>query len=343
MKKALIYLSGFMILGCYMMAQDHHLSHYDIASMYLNPASTGMYQQENNDGKLYLDHRSQWNSLGIKPYLTSYIAYDKPCPVAKKNTGFGFYIINNNNGIGNFNKFTFMASGAYDIMSARTNSAGGSNDHLLSVGIQAGFFYRSANPNSLNYDVQYSEANNGGFDKNISSNETYTGYNITRFDASFGIYYRYLKKEKKAHPYAGFSMSHLPRPNESLNGGVTRLPFKIAGYGGVDIEVNEQMDITPRVLYVTQAKAAELMAGVLFDYLVSENDVKVVAGFDYRLKDACIISLGLKHPYYSARFSYDFNTSGLAKYSSGRGAYELSMIYVIKTEKKQSIKSMRRY
>ena len=342
MKKTLIYLTGLLIATYSVKSQDHHLSHYDMASIYLNPAATGMYEQENNDGKLYLDHRSQWNSLGIKPYLTSYLAYDKPCVLSDKNMGFGFFIINNNNGIGNFNKLTFMASGAYDIISPRNSS--GSKNHLLSVGIQLGLFYRSANPNSLSYDVQYTEANNGGFDKNIPSNENYVSYNITRFDAGYGLYYRNLDKARKAHPYAGFAMSHLTRPDESFYGAATRLPFKISAYGGVDIKVNEKMDLTPRVLYMSQARASEFTAGMLFDYLVSENDVKVVAGIDYRVKDACILSIGLKQPYYyTARFSYDINTSGLNKYSNGRGAYELSMSYVIRSQKKRAIISEHRY
>ncbi|MDP1803468.1 MAG: PorP/SprF family type IX secretion system membrane protein [Bacteroidota bacterium] len=326
-KKIISYLSGFIFIATFVKAQDYHVSQYDVATLYLNAGTTGMYGHETGDYKVYLDQRSQWRSIGIKPFLTSYIAYDKPHTIRNRNVGFGAFIINNNGGLGNYNTFTFMGSAAYDILGkADTKST---QKHILSVGIQMGLFYRSTNPDKLNYDVQYSLANNGGaFDQSISSNEIYNRVNITRFDANYGLYYKYIERGEKVHPYAGFSMSHLTKPNESLVGGKTQMPIKFIGYGGCEIKIDDKMDIIPRIFYANQAKANEFTGGLLFYYRINENNVKIMAGFDYRLKDAYNISLGLKHPSYALRFSYDINASYLKNYTNGRGALEVSLIYV---------------
>jgi type IX secretion system PorP/SprF family membrane protein len=241
-KKILTYLlTGLAALAS---AQDYHVSHYDVATMYLNPALTGMYGRERGDYRVYFDQRSQWRALGIKPFLTTYLGYDQPFKQWGKKFGLGGFIINNNGGIGNYNTLTMMASVAYDILNARTSGivvdAGPgksrSDKHMLTVGLQLGLFYRSTNLNSLNYDVQYNIANNGGsFDQNISNNEAYNRLKITRFDANYGLHYRYIERGKKARPYANFSMSHLTRPNESLTGAFIRLTNKWIGQAACDI------------------------------------------------------------------------------------------------------------
>jgi type IX secretion system PorP/SprF family membrane protein len=303
-------------------AQDYHLSHYDAMSLYYNPATTGMYNLEKGDYKIYFDQRSQWRAIGIKPFVTTFIGYDMPYEKDGKKFGFGGYLVNNRTGIGNFNTTTFMLSGAYDILAKKDNT-----QHVLTTGLQMGLFYRATNPNSLNYDVQY--ITTGDFDKGIANNEAYNNrVSMTRFDANFGLFYKFTDRNKKAHPFAGFSMSHVSMPDQSFMGGKDRLPIKFMFNGGCDIKIDDKMDVTPRLLYMNQAKASEIMAGFLFYYKITENNTRVYAGFDYRYKDACIASLGLKHDSYQFRVSYDFNTSYLKNYSNGRGAFEISLICI---------------
>src|ERR1041385_5654159 len=57
-------------------AQDFHLSQYDAATQYMNPALTGMYLGELGDYKIYTDYRSQWKTISTRPYSTMYVAYD---------------------------------------------------------------------------------------------------------------------------------------------------------------------------------------------------------------------------------------------------------------------------
>jgi type IX secretion system PorP/SprF family membrane protein len=330
-KNIIVYIASLVFVGLSVRSQDYHLSHYDVAGMYLNPATTGVYGNDNGDYRVYADQRSQWRAIGIKPYMTTFLGYDMPYKIKGRKVGFGGYIINNNGGVGNFNTFTFMGSASYDILNSKSSDVvlepSARDKHQLVVGLQMGLFYRTNNPNSLNYDVQYSLANNGGaFDQSISSNEVYNRSSILRFDANYGLYYKYTEKGKKAHPYAGFSINHLTRPNESLTGGTTHLPIKWVGYAGCEIKIDDKMDVVPRVLYMNQAKAYDFTSGFLFYYRLNENQTKVYGGFDYRWKDACIISLGLKHESYAIRMSYDINTSYLKNFSNRRGAFEISLI-----------------
>ena len=323
-KKIIIYLVGFIFVTFSLKSQDYHMSQYDVATMYLNPALTGVYGLENGDYRVYLGQRSQWKSVGVKPFLSSYLGYDMISKIKGRNLGLGGYIINNNGGIGNYNTLTFMTSASYNVLNAKAR-----NKHILTVGLQMGLFYRSTNPNSLNYDVQYSLTNSGGaFDQAIPSNEVYNRSNITRFDANYGLYYKYLGVAKNVHPYIGLSMAHLTRPNESMTGGQNKLPVKWTVNGGTDIRINDKMDLNPRILFLNQAKASEFTAGFLFYYKINQNNTRVFGGFDYRIKDACFISLGLKHENYALRLSYDINTSYLKSYTKSRGAFEISLVYV---------------
>ena len=146
-------------------------------------------------------------------------------------------------------------------------------------------------------------------------------------DANLGLYYRYQEAGKKFHPYVGFSMAHLTKPNESFTGGETRMPIKFVGYGGCEIKIDEKLNVVPRIYYMNQAKAHEFSLGGLANYSLNDEQ-KVLVGFDYRWKDACIASFGWKNDTYSVRFSYDINTSYLKNYTNGRGAWELSLVYV---------------
>ena len=282
-----------------------------------------MYNGEKGDYKVYVDTRSQWRALGVKPFFTTYIAYDMPYKIKEKNIGLGAYFINNRTGPGNFNTSEFMVSGAYDVLNRKADSK-----HYLTTGLQLGIFYKSFNTGNLTYDVQYSPINSGGsFDQNVSSGETYSNLNILRFNANYGIFYKYIEKGEKFHPYIGFSMSHLNRANESFSGNTSRIPIKFLVNGGCDIKLDEKFDITPRFLYANQAKSNEINFGILGYYKLTENNTKLLLGADYRNKDAVIIHLGIKQENYFLRFSYDINNSYLNRYTKGKGAWEISLVF----------------
>jgi type IX secretion system PorP/SprF family membrane protein len=317
-------------------SQDYHVTQYDVAALYYNPAQTGFCEPVVADYRVAVAQRSQWQAVGVKPFSTSYLQYDMPLKKNERKFGVGGYLMNNSAGFRNFNTFSMMLSGAYDIINSRAKSVSQvtAEKHLLTAGVQAGFFYRSLNADRLNYDIQYSPGI-GGFDEGLPSNESYNRLNMFRFDASYGIYYRMLDKEKKVRPYAGFSMSHLTRPFESITGGTGRMPIRWMFSTGTDIVVNEDVTLNPRVLYLQQSRTSEWMAGMLMYYKLYEKESELVMGLDWRRKDALIASLGIQNEAFTSRLSYDFNTSYLRNYTGGRGAFEISFVYYGK--KKSSV------
>jgi type IX secretion system PorP/SprF family membrane protein len=343
MKKYITYIAAFVLTGSILKAQDFHISQYDVGNMYLNPALTGMYGDEKGDYKAYVDTRSQWRAFGVKPYFTTYLAYDMPYTIKDKKVGFGAYFINNRTGPGNFNTTGFMLSAAYNILDKKANGK-----HYLTTGLQLGLFYKAFN-NNITYDAQYNPyADGGSFDQSIASGENASSLHLTRFDANVGMFYKYLDKSKKAHPYIGFAMSHIPRSNQSFVGTLDRVPFKYVVNGGCDIQAHEKFTVTPRFYYANQAKAYEVNVGVMMaykltsDFSLKTTDWRLLAGFDYRYKDACVFNLGVRQESYMLRFSYDVNTSYLKNYTHSRGAFEVSLVY-IGQKGKSFIKSITSY
>jgi hypothetical protein len=54
-------------------------------------------------------------------------------------------------------------------------------------------------------------------------------------------------------------------------------------------------------------------------------------GYSYRIlnnKDAQIVHLGMKYQDFTCRVSYDINVSTLKSFSSGRGGFEISLVYI---------------
>lgn len=320
-------LSAVIFLGAAAPAfaqEDYHLSQFQSAPLYLNPALTGMYAGEQGDYRISSAYRAQWRSLGYKPFSTIYLGYDMPMQSYGNNKfhkkyGVGGYIIDNHAGGGNFTTLNFMGSGAYNIMD-------GTDDHYLTVGLQMGLLYKAYDPNSYTYDVQYDNTT-GTFNTAIPNQETgFTKTSIVKFDANLGVYYKYMAKDKKYHPAAGFSIYHLSKPNQSFTADKNRLPMHFTFFTTCDIQLKDNLSLQPHFLYMNQAKAYEANIGCLVFYKINNSSLEALGGVDYRYKDAIVAHIGFRQDQHYFRFSYDINCSSLNNYTSGRGAWEFSLI-----------------
>jgi type IX secretion system PorP/SprF family membrane protein len=294
--------------------QDFHLSQYDASPQLLNPALTGMNFLDASDYRVNANFRSQWKSIPT-PFNTYSIAGD--CHT--KRFGMGIAVVSDRAGNGNLKRMGAYFSGAYMI----------SNDpkrkHNLSVGLQLGIFQRSLNPNNLNFDNQYS-VDQGGFDNSISNNESFSRYNLARFDAGLGFNYTNCDSAKKVNAFGGFSVFHVTQPDLSFTSETSKLPMKFVASGGTTIKLSPKFIITPNILVMYQAAANEINIGVMNSYAIKETQF-LLGGINYRNKDAVIFHFGLKRKTNIYRISYDANISKLMSYSHGRGAIEFSIIY----------------
>lgn len=304
-------------------AQDFHLTQYDAFHLYLNPALTGNFLGEDADYKINSVYRSQWRSMVKKPFTTYGISYDQPY----KRFGIGAYILNNRVGAAKFNTLNFQLSGSYSITDPKNSP------HLLNVGLQMGLFYKSFNPNNILFESQYDNST-GSLNSDIASGENFERTSLVKFDANFGVFYKYKEDAKKYSPFIGFSVFHLSKPSESFSAEKNRVPMRFIVNAGCDFKVNEKLKVTPTILYMNQAKASDLTIGALGYYRIKDTKSDVVFGLSYRVKDAVALQVGIKqNEQHTFRISYDINTSYLKNYTASRGAIEFSLILTGKKSK----------
>ncbi|MFN3916591.1 MAG: PorP/SprF family type IX secretion system membrane protein [Flavobacteriales bacterium] len=320
MKKLTHYILPILVAcATTLQAQDYHLSHYDAAPLYLNPALTGMSHDMEGDFRASINSRNQWRALGTKPFTTYYAGYDMVLKKGDERFGAGGYIINNRGGIGNFNTFNFMASGAYDIIKS-------GSPHVLRTGLNMGLMNKSFRFDNYSFDNQYSNTT-GDFDQSLAHNENFMSSSLFRFDAAFGVYYKYADDSKIYTPAVGIALHHVTMPKENFSDAEARLPIRWVAHTDCKIITNEKTFVTPKVLFMQQAKAMELNMGFNFGYKIN-NDFAIVPGFYYRNKDAFVADLGIQFANNMLRFSYDINNSYLSQFTGGRGAFEISLVMV---------------
>lgn len=320
-KLFLLFYGLFMLLcSAVVRAQDFHLSQYDAAPLLLNPSMTGMF-----DGKYrgHLHYRTQWSSISTKPFTTTGFSFDMPV----KKLGAGLQVMNLRAGTGNYNAFSTLLSFSYDLASK-------TNLHHLAVGVQAGIIQKSVKADKFIFGNQYDAANGGGFNTDISSGETFRGYNFIIPAVHAGILYYYAKVSARLNPFIGISFFNLTQPEEHFfDSKGSKLPMRYYLHGGLKINVTEKIQLFPKFIYMQQATSSEFTGSVLLYYHLKDANTYLLFGPTYRPGDAAIIEAGIKKAAYTIRVSYDINTSALRSVSYYRGGFEASLTYVFSKPK----------
>lgn len=313
-----IYKAFIVILlsfGNIAKSQDFHLSLYDCAPLFLNPAMTGVIDAK---FRVHAQYRNQWNSVAYKPFNTALISADMP----KGKWGFGIQVINMRAGIGNYNVFQAMLSAGYTVPLDKKKS------HHISFGLQGGVTQKSVEYKLYTWDNQYSGANGGSFNTEVSSNENFKRQSQMLPQLNAGVLYYYAKQQSRINPFLGVSGFNLTRPKETFFDQANHLPIRIYTHAGVRINISELLFAIPKILIMNQGKAFEQTYALDAGYFFKNDKFFLLAGFTYRAKDASIVYAGLRKDNYIFKLGYDFNTSTLKTASKTRGAFELSFTYL---------------
>lgn len=329
--KKIIHIVLLSVLSISVNAQDFHLSQFEEAPLYLNPAMAAQNLREGMDYRASSLYRSQWGSISTQPFTTGYLSYDAKY---KDKWGVGINLINNQAGSPTFRTFNLMLSGSYNIMSDP------SKEHFLTTGLQFGLMNKSFKTDDLIFDQQYSSST-GEFDPSVSSGENLASTSIYRFDAGWGIYYKYRPTNQKYSPYAGLSLGHISFPNQRFLGDKEAMPIIWKINAGADIEINDEIEIRPAFLMMHQKKAQEYYLNVNGKYQLSNDDYDLRMLLGYRLKDAFVLGIGMRYKEFIGMISYDINTSYLSNYTNGKGGFEFGISYqgFYKNEKIKTIMS----
>ena len=320
--KRSIILSAIILICSNINAQDVHFSQFFNAPLSINPAQTG-----NIDGNIraVLNHRNQWNSISI-PFVTSSASFDSKLfedRLKGDAIGLGIELFNDKVGAGRLNNFQMMLNTSYQ------KNIGSQNKQSITIGLKAGFFQRKIDFTKLTFANQYLD---GDFNTNIPSGENTLKYKISNFDISTGILYK-LQTQNDIIINGGFSVFHLTRPNESLTGGIARIPSRYLFHLESIFILNQSTNFEPALIYMSQNKAKELNFGGKFDHVLSTLKYGLINlnfGAFYRTSDAFILLTGVKYQNWNVCLTYDMNTSKLHPASNYKGGFELSIIYVNK-------------
>jgi type IX secretion system PorP/SprF family membrane protein len=133
--------------------------------------------------------------------------------------------------------------------------------------------------------------------------------------------------------WAGFTLDHLLKPDQSLYGEDTFLPTKFNLYGGVQLlrrgrlrqKIQEVLSVA--INFQKQAKFYQSDVGLYYykDPLIFGLWYRGIPFMTSQAGDAVIGLLGIKTNQLHIGYSYDFTISNLINSTSG--AHEISMVY----------------
>src|SRR6201994_775834 len=141
MNMVMRYLVILMIVlkGLTCFAQDHLYSQFFNSPLYLNPALTGQFK---GDLRMDLIYRNQWTAVpGTLSYVSASIDYNVP----RFGGGIGLLFTRSSEGTAYLDKTNFSALYSYSV---------GSEDFVLSFGLQAGFTDRKIDYSKLVFGDQ---------------------------------------------------------------------------------------------------------------------------------------------------------------------------------------------
>lgn len=324
-KQVYIFLLAISCVFNTVRAQDFHLSMYDAAPLFLNPALTGVVDAS---WRVHAQYRNQWRAVAFKPYNTALISLDIP----KGKWGFGGQIIEMRAGVGNYNVLQGLLSAAYAVPLDKEQY------NHISLGIQAGITQKRVEYALYTFDNQYTSANGGYFDKSMSSGENFNAQSYIIPQLNAGFMYFYSKQQARLNPFVGYSAFNLTNPRETFFNYDNKLPIRHYIQGGVRININELFYILPKALFMLQTNASEQTYACDMGYFLKNEEMYLLGGVTYRYKDASIVYVGFRKNSYIAKFGYDANVSGLHDVSKYRGAFEISFTYMGKKSKSKEVR-----
>lgn len=326
MKKQLIlFYSVLLLAGSALRAQDFHLSMYDAAPMFLNPALTGVVDA---NFRVHAQYRNQWRSVAFKPYNTALISLDAP----KGKWGFGGQIMNMRAGVGNYNVLQGLVSASYAVSLDRNRF------NNISFGLQAGVTRKRIEAALYTFDNQYSNQNGGSFDNSLPSGESFNRQSLVTPQLNAGFLYFNSKQQARLNPFLGYSAFNLSNPKETYYNTTNRLPIRHYAHAGVRINITELFYVLPKALIMLQKNASEQIYSVDAGYFFKEQEFYLLAGLNYRVKDASVFYIGARKNNYIAKIGYDANVSSLKDVSKYRGAFEISFTYLAKKSKSKEVR-----
>jgi type IX secretion system PorP/SprF family membrane protein len=334
MKKAFQYF--YCIICCWIasfqsiLAQDVHYSQFFNAPILTNPALTGKFNQDFRAG---IHYRNQWNSIQT-PFISYHGFFDfnlVKLPYKIDKLGIGLLFMNDEMTSDLKNQHVLLTSAVHKYLDPYKR-------HLISFGVQTGMVRKAFNPNGLNFENQI-DRTSYTINPSLSSGEQILSEPILSASSGLGTHWEYIISPK-FKSQVGYSMFNFIRQRENpymIDHGNRRSVRQTATFK-FSAQVLPRISIQPHILFTWQAGAWENLVGGSIGYKVYPGNINPNSighfGAWYRLNDAVIYYVGLRHQSFEFNFSYDATVSSLDQVRDipmftrkTVGAYEFSIIW----------------
>ena len=307
-------LSAMCVSGVLKAQVDPHFSQYYVYPAWLNPALTGAFDGQYRVSAIY---RNQWGNIST-PFTTPGVSLEF---TTDKNINIGASVLNQSAGTGGYNYTTAYGNFAYTGVKFGVNQT-----KRIVLGIQAGMIQRRFDRSKMTFGDQWNPVT--GYNPGTPSNEVLSRTSASAFDVGAGIMFFDAQPGKKANFFAGFSASHLTKPEDKFSAsGTAKIPMRFTGHAGIRLAFSETFSLTPNLLYLKQGSAQEKMVGA-YASMKAANELDLMIGGNYRFDDAFSPFVGFTYKGLLIGASYDINTSDLGKMANGSNSFEISISFI---------------
>ncbi len=317
------FISFLLISFCFSAkAQDIHFSQIFETPLLRNPALAGLFS---GDIRAQTVYRSQWNSV-TNAYNTVSANVEYKLPVGQTSD----YVT-----IGG--QVFYDRAGSVDLTTTQIlpainyhKSLSAERSMYLSMAFMGGYVQRSIDRSKITTNSQF---NGSAYDPNMANGETFAKSSYSYFDGTAGLSFNtQLGNNIDNNMFIGVAYHHFNKSKKVSfysDGNLGMTPKWVAS-GGIRMSTTDYSYITFEGDYTTQGPTKEIIAGVLYSQKLDDPEVPkyIIHGGAYmRLNDAIIPVIKVESKPIAVAVSYDVNISGLKKVSTGRGGFEISLIF----------------
>ncbi len=322
-------LTAVILGGHRLLAQDLHFSHFNKNPLYVNPALSGKF---NGRYKVMAISRNQWSTV-TTPYRSFGAVLESSSIGGKSPIGSAISLYRDVAGDSRFTTTKADVGVSYTLPVNYNRSA------VVTFGIQAGLHHYGLDYSKLQFDNQYVEES--GFNPSLPTNESFATDNILAPSGSAGI--SFIKEQPNYVVVVGAGAYNLFQSDLALyRQGLSTATqnIRMNYYGSLEYLYNDFV-LIPSVLFTQSSVLNETILSLQARYQKDPYFPEITVGGMYRLGDAIIGTIGLAMSPWEVGFSYDFNTSTLARASRGYGAVEVFISYIIGAPEKANSKKNR--
>ena len=315
-----------LILSTSGLSQDVHFSQFFATPLFTNPAFTGHF-----DGTYRFSGMigRQWQSVSPEPFQTHGGGIDLRDAAKIKGLGIGLSLLQDFAGLSSttFNQAKLSLASHIRIGSAKRGG--------IHLGGTVGYFTSSNDISRLSWNNQF---NGTQHDPTLPSGEI-QGNQVNKLNYSGGIYVDQVANER--HRFGvGLAIQNIAEPDISMFKASENKMFRLySAHVLSSFPIGATWDIMPAGRAMIQGPYDQYIIGTAFRHHLVDSEISKQSfqfGFWGRWKDAGYVSAGLQMEDLYVGASYDVNLSLLQPATNYRGAWEVTLIYIIRTVREKS-------